>query len=106
MDLCLICHVWPASCLVDITWTLFLLVMLIGTIEFYYFIPLLHKAKPVVFIFSHTFQLISMKFDWLLKQFKMNILILLSEIYLRFADCEKALILVCIWMFMNRFDLD
>ena len=30
------------------------------------------KAKPFGFIFLHTFQLISMKFDMVLKQFKLN----------------------------------
>ena len=63
--------------------------MLIGTIDLYHFIPLLLtlalpgqcKAKPLGFIFSHTFHLIRMKFDLLLKQFKLNIQILfLSEI--------------------------
>ena len=40
------------------------------------------KAKPLGFIFSYTFQLIWMKFNLLLKQFKLNIAILfLSEIY-------------------------
>ena len=39
------------------------------------------KAKPVDFIFSHTFHLIRMNFDVMLKQFKLNVLlILLSEI--------------------------
>ena len=39
------------------------------------------KTKPVVFIFSHPFQLINMTLDLMLKQFKLNILILLlSEI--------------------------
>ena len=67
---------------------LFIPVMLIGTIDFYYFIPLTDldlawvsqdqcKAKPLGFIFSYTFQLIRMKFIIVLKQFKLNILILL-----------------------------
>ena len=34
-------------------------------------------AKLFSFIFSHTFQLIMMKFDEVFKQFKMSILILL-----------------------------
>ena len=39
------------------------------------------KAKPVGFIFSVSFQMIRVKFDEGLKQFKLNILILLlSEI--------------------------
>ena len=65
----------------------------IGTIDFYHFIStftdLGHccrsqgqcKAKPLGFIFSHTFQLIRRKFDILLKQFKLKILMLfMSEI--------------------------
>ena len=67
--------------------------MPIGTNDFNHFIPLSltliftgesqgqHKAKPIGFIFSQTFQLIRMKFNVVLKQFKQNILILLlSEI--------------------------
>ena len=60
--------------------------MLIGAIDFSHFIPLSQtltlawghkvcKAKPLGFIFSHTFQLIRIKFDVVLKQFKLNILI-------------------------------
>ena len=67
--------------------------MIIGTIDLYYFIPLSltltlargHKIsakhKPHGFIFSHTFQLIRMKSDMVLKQFKLNSLtLLLNEI--------------------------
>ena len=32
-----------------------------------------HKVKPLGFIFSHTFQLIRMKFSIVLKHFKLNI---------------------------------
>ena len=40
------------------------------------------KAKPVCFIFSHTFHLIRMKFGVVIKQFKLNILrLLMSRIY-------------------------
>ena len=40
-----------------------------------------HKAKPIGFIFSHTFQLSRMKIDLVMKQFKLLILTqLLSEI--------------------------
>ena len=40
-----------------------------------------HKVKPLGFIFSHTFQMIRIKFDKVLKQFQLSILILhLSEI--------------------------
>ena len=57
-----------------------------------------HKAKPLSFILSYTFQLIRMKTDLVLKQFKLNILILfLSEIWwimgnnCRFSDCIKTI---------------
>ena len=40
------------------------------------------KAKPVGFIFSHTLQLVEIEFDVELKQFKLNILMLIfSEIF-------------------------
>ena len=67
--------------------------MLIGTIDFYHFIPCpltltlpgIHKIstkQSIGFIFSHTFQLIRMKFDVVMKQFMLNILRLcLSSIY-------------------------
>ena len=63
--------------------------MFVSTIDFNHFIPLpvtltldsgsqdQHKPKPVAFIFLHTFLLIKMKFDMVLKQFKLNILIIL-----------------------------
>ena len=65
--------------------------MLIGTIDFYHFmlfsliliLPGDHKvkSKPLHFIISHTFQLIGVEFDLILRQFKLNILIpLLSEV--------------------------
>ena len=39
-----------------------------------------HKAKPLGFIFSHTFQLNEIKFGMIIKQFKLNVLgLLLSE---------------------------
>ena len=72
---------------------LFIPAMLIGTINFYHFIPLSltlpfagdHKVSTkqnlLASIFSHIFQLTKMKFDMVLKQFKLNILILsLNEI--------------------------
>ena len=41
------------------------------------------QRKPIGFIFSHTFHLIRMKFDVVMKQFKFNILrLLFSKIYL------------------------
>ena len=41
-----------------------------------------HKAKPIGFIFSHPFHLTRMKFNVVMKQFKLNILrLLLSKIY-------------------------
>ena len=64
--------------------------MQIGTIDFYHFYTTLtdfdlawgsqgrRKAKYFGLIFSHTFQLIRMKFDIVLKQFKLNMLVLLS----------------------------
>ena len=70
--------------------------MLIGTIDFYdfyHFITLTdldlvwgsqvwHEVKPTGFIFSHTFHLSRMKFDVVMKQFKLNIVrLLLSRIY-------------------------
>ena len=67
--------------------------MHIGSIDFNHFVPLSltltfpggHKVsgkqKHLVFIFMQSFQLIRMKFDIALKQFKLNILmLLLSEI--------------------------
>ena len=58
--------------------------MLIGTMRFYYFIQFFTDFDLVwghnvsvqqnLFIFSHTFHLISMKFDVVMKQFKLNIL--------------------------------
>ena len=40
-----------------------------------------HEAKPVSFIFSHTFHLIKLKFDVVIKQFMLNIVkVLLSKI--------------------------
>ena len=60
--------------------------MLIGTTDFYHFMPLsltmtlpgVHKVsakqKSICFIFSHTFHLIKMKFDVVMTQFKTNIL--------------------------------
>ena len=63
-----------------------------------------HKAKPAGFIFSQTFPLIRMKFDMMMKQFKLNILrLLLREIYgNKGNDC--CFTLTCIWTFMNWFD--
>ena len=67
--------------------------MFIGTIDFYRFIKLSltltlvgHKASADQHLLSsfvpHTFELIEMMFDTVLKQFKLNILIRrLSEIY-------------------------
>ena len=81
--------------------------MFIGTIDFYHFIPLLltlnlagvHKIswkQNLLASFSRTLQLIRMKFDLVLKQFKLNILIpLLSDSWFKkgnnhcFNDCWK-----------------
>ena len=68
----------------------FIPAMLICRIDFYHFIPLSltltfpgrhkgHNAKPIGFIFLHTFQLIRIIFDMVLKLFKLNILILFSS---------------------------
>ena len=60
-----------------------------------------YKAKPVASICWHSFQLISMKYDAALKQFKMNCLILLSnfnELYwvegnnCCFTECQQNFI--------------
>ena len=62
--------------------------MLIGTVDLYQFVPLSatltvsgrsqgqHKAEPEDFISSHAFQWIRMKFDVVMKQFKLYILML------------------------------
>ena len=70
---------------------IFIFVMLIGTIDFYHFMPLSvtltggHKVSAkqnILASFSSTLQLIRVKFDIVLKQFKLNNLILLfSEIW-------------------------
>ena len=64
----------------------FISAMLIGTIDLYHFIRLSltltmpggHKVSAsqnlLAFIFSHTFHLIRMEFDIVMKQFKCNIL--------------------------------
>ena len=43
-----------------------------------------HKVKPVGFIFSHTFQLIRMNFDLVLKKFK-----LLQILLVRFSETKE-----------------
>ena len=56
-------------------------ILYIGTIDFYHFISFSltlillggRKAKPIGFIFSNTFHLIRVKFDVVMKQFKLNI---------------------------------
>ena len=65
--------------------------LLIGTIDFYHFMPLTdhawgsqgqHEAKPIGVFFSHSFDLIGMNFDVVMKQLKLNILrLLLSRMY-------------------------
>ena len=67
----------------------FIPAMLIGTTDFYHFIPLSlsltlpgghsisTKQKPIGFIFLNTFHLIMIKFDVVTTQFKPNILRLL-----------------------------
>ena len=70
------------------------------------------KAKPIGYIFLHTFQLIRLKFDLVMKQLKLNILrLLLNKSYWNkgnnscFTDyIKKTLMLACIQMFMNGFD--
>ena len=69
------------------------------------------KIKPIGFIFSHNCDLIRMKFDVVMKQFKLNILrLLLSKIYWNKGNnccfywlCEKTLTLACIWIYTNQF---
>ena len=84
--------------------------MLIGAIEFYYFIPfrlsltlpgghkVSAKQNQLASFSSHTFHLIRLKFDAVMKQFNVNILrLLLSEIYRNrwnnccFTDCVKKI---------------
>ena len=67
---------------------MFIHAMPVGTSDFYHYYTTftdlditlgsqgLCKAKPVGFFFLHTFKLIEMKFDIVLKQFKLNIMIL------------------------------
>ena len=66
----------------------FIPAMLVGAIDFDDFVPFTdldlawgshgqHRAKPSGFIFSHTFHLIRIEFDVVVKQFKLNILRLL-----------------------------
>ena len=71
----------------------FIFAVLIGTTtDFYHSLPLSvsdlylglgsqgqRRVKLLGFIFSHTVQLMSVKFDTLLTQFKLNILILRSD---------------------------
>ena len=64
---------------------LFIPAMLLGAIDFYHCmllsltltLPGGHKVstkpKPAVFVFSHTFHFIRMKFNLVVKQFKLNI---------------------------------
>ena len=40
------------------------------------------KAKPIGLVFSHTSQLIRMKFDAVMKQFRLNVLTLTFELAL------------------------
>ena len=50
------------------------------------------KAKPIGFIFSHTFDLIRMKSDVLMKQFKLNIMrLVLIKIYLHKGKISAVL---------------
>ena len=73
--------------------------MLIGTIDFYHFIPLSlilrlgsqgqRKTKLLGLNFLHVFQLIRTKFDMVLKQFNLNILILLF--WVRFREIAVLL---------------
>ena len=68
-----------------------------------------HKAKPLGFIFSCTFQLIGMKFD--IVEFKVNIqIVFLSEVFWNtgnnyyFTDSvQKNVTLACIRRFINQF---
>ena len=74
----------------------FIRAMLLGTIDFCHFIPLLltlnlpwftksAQSKPIGFIFSHTFHLMRMKFDMAMKQFKLSILRLLRARFIETA---------------------
>ena len=85
---------WPCMAEIDFSTNFFIPAVLIGTIDFYHFYTTLAdlhlalgsqgqcKAKHLGFIFSHCFKLIGTIFDVVLKQFKLNILILLlNDIY-------------------------
>ena len=70
---------------------LFIPVILTGSIDLYHYYAALsgcglswesigqYKAKPMGFIFSLTFQLIRMELDSVMKQFKLNMLMLLQN---------------------------
>ena len=52
------------------------------------------RAKPLVFIFSHTFQMIKMKFDLLLKQFRLNVPILFWARFLGTREITAVILTV------------
>ena len=57
------------------------------------------KAKPVGFILSHTSHLIRMKFDIILKQIRLSILILsLSQLENRMIETTELYMLIPVWM--------
>ena len=89
--------------------------MLVGTIDFYHFMPLSLtftlaegckvSSKPNLlafdFIFSHTLQLIWMKFG-VVKQFKLNILRLL---YKEICGIKRNRALLFYWLHQKNFDI-
>ena len=95
--------------------------MLLGTTDFYHFIPRSltstlrmgsqsqRKVKPPAFVFSHTFQLIRMKLYLVLKQVKLNIVIILLsdttfEREITAVSLIASIMLACIRTSMNQFD--
>ena len=61
------------------------------------------KAEPVGFLFLHTFQLIRMKLDVVLKHYKLSEIFLIKGIYCCFTDCTEKLMLACTWTFLSNF---
>ena len=99
----------------------FIHVLLIDTIDCCHFIPLSltltlpggHKirAKPIAFIFSHTFNLIITKFDVVMQPFKLNIMRLLLSTILHKRELSAVLqtasttvTLACIQIFIHGFN--
>ena len=54
-----------------------------------------HKAKRISFSFSYIFNLIEMKFDMVMKEFKLNILRILNGLMI---DTNKFYILILVYL--------